>query len=147
MQRGMIKMVKIPNSMDELVYFTKRTYGDVGRATAWAYRGLCPKCKKGFMGKPVDPKTKKAKIRALEYECPECGHTEEKEAYEAGLMIEATYTCKKCKKSGEITIPFKRKNVKVEDEETGKIKSCPAFVFPCAHCQERIVITRKMKGE
>jgi predicted RNA-binding Zn-ribbon protein involved in translation (DUF1610 family) len=140
-------MVKIPNSMDELVYFTKRTYGDVGRVTAWAHKSLCPKCKKGMMGKPLDPKTKRPKIRALEYECPECGHTIEKKAYEDTLTLEATYTCKKCKKTGEVSMPFKRKSTKVTNEETGKISSCPAFVFPCEHCQDKIVITKKMKGE
>lgn len=140
-------MVKIPNSMEELVYFTKRTYGDVGRVTAWAYRSQCPKCKKGLMGKPLDPKTKKPKIRATEYECPECGHTIEKKAYEDTLTFEATYTCKKCKHQGEVSMPFKRKTVKVEDEETGKITSCPAFAFACSKCGEKIYVTKKMKGE
>lgn len=140
-------MVTVPDSMDELVYFTKRTYGEKGRAMAWAYRGLCPSCGKGKMGKPVDPKTKKVKIRATEYECTSCGHTVEKAAYESTLTLEATYTCPKCVHSGEISMPFKRKSVKVYDEEEGKEKACSAFVFNCDKCKERMAITKKMKGE
>ena len=140
-------MVKIPNSMEELVYFTKRTYGDVGRVMAWAYRSQCPKCKKGLMGKPKDSKTGKAKIRATEYECPECGHTIEKKAYEDTLTLEATYTCKKCGNTGEVSMPFKRKNIKVTDDETGKVASCAAFIFPCSKCGEKIIVAKKMKGE
>jgi predicted RNA-binding Zn-ribbon protein involved in translation (DUF1610 family) len=139
-------MVKIPNSMNELIYFTKRSYGEKGKVMAWAYKEMCPECKKGLMGKPVDSKGK-VKIRAKEYECPECGLMMTKEDYEPTLTLEATYTCKKCGHEGEASIPFKRKTVKVEDEETGKITSCPAFVIICEKCGEKIYVTKKMKGE
>ena len=64
--------MKRPESMDELVYFTRRDIGE-GEATVWVFRGLCPKCGKGVMGKPVGPKGK-IKVRAKEYVCPECGN-------------------------------------------------------------------------
>ena len=84
-------MVKEPESMEELIYFTRRTIGK-GQAQAWVYKGDCPKCGKGKMGKPVDEKTGKVKIRAKEYVCPECGNAEEKNAYEETLQCEIKYT-------------------------------------------------------
>lgn len=140
-------MVTIPNSMDELVYFTKRSYGDKGKVMAWSYRGMCPECGKGRMGKPINPKTGKPKIRSKEYECPECSYTVEKEEYEKTLEVEVSYTCKECEHSGETSFPFKRKNVQLYDEETGKKKAAKAFVFNCENCDEKIIIAKKMKGE
>jgi len=139
-------MVNVPSSMDELVYFTKRTLGD-GRVMAWAYRGMCPECKKGLMGKPKDPKTGKPKIRAKEYVCPECNYTVEKSDYEKTLEVEIKYTCPECKNESEVAIPFKRKNVQLVDEETGKKKAAQAFVANCDKCNAKIVIAKKMKGE
>ena len=70
-----------PKSMDECIYFTNRTL-DKGKIKAWVFKGKCPKCGKGLIGKPKDPKTGKPKIRATEYVCPECGYTVEKQKYE-----------------------------------------------------------------
>ena len=67
-------MLKEPESMDELVYYTNRDLDNGGEAVCWVRRGKCPKCGKGMMGKPRNPKTGKAKIRASEYVCPECGN-------------------------------------------------------------------------
>ena len=63
----------IPESMDELCYMTRRQLGTKGKAIAWVERGTCPKCKKGLMSKPINPKTGKYKIRSTEYVCSECG--------------------------------------------------------------------------
>ncbi len=137
-------MVKEPESMDELVYFTKRAVGE-GKVKAWVYKEMCPKCGKGLMGKPVDEKTGKVKIRAKEYVCPECGHTVEKEEYEATLTCEIKYTCPKCKFEGEIEVPFKWKNTKIFNEETQKDVAVKAIKFNCEKCNETIAITKKMK--
>lgn len=137
-------MVTEPESMDELVYFTKRVVGD-GKITAWVYREDCPKCGKGKMGKPVDKKTGKPKIRAKEYVCPECQHTIEKEEYEDTLTCEAKYTCPKCQFEGEIEAPFKWKNTKIYNVETQKDKTAKAIKFNCGKCDEVINITKKMK--
>src|SRR3989338_5826256 len=137
-------MLKEPESMDELVYFTNRNIGK-GKVTAWAYRGECPKCKKGMMGKPKDEKTGKAKIRAKEYACDNCGYIVEKEEYEDTLTCQAKYTCPKCRKDGDAEAPFKRKKVMMLDEETGKKSSVDAVVFNCGKCGEKILVTKKMK--
>ena len=111
-----------------------RTIG-AGKAVTWVFRENCPKCEKAKMGKPVDEKTGHAKIRAKEFVCPECGYTEEKEEYESKLVANIKYTCPKCKKDGEIQIPYKRK----------KVDGVDALVFNCKACNEKILITKKMK--
>ena len=127
-------MLKEPESMDELVYYTNRDLDNGGEAVCWVRRGKCPKCGKGMMGKPRDPKTGKAKIRASEYVCPECGNTVEKGEYEDTLTAEAKYTCPHCKKQGQSTASFKRK--KIDGVDTLRIK--------CEHCGGNIDITKKM---
>ena len=110
---NVIKMaIKEPESMDELVYMTRRVVGD-GNMVAWVYRGPCPECGKGKMGKPINPKTKRPRTRATEYECPECKHSIPKEEYEESLECEIKYTCPHCKHKGEKAVPFKRKNMKI----------------------------------
>ncbi|MBW2972658.1 hypothetical protein KY359_06490 [Candidatus Woesearchaeota archaeon] len=120
--------------MDELIYFTQRAVGK-GNVRAWAYKGPCPKCGKGRMGKPVDEKTGKVKIRAKEYVCPECGYTVEKKAYEDTLTCEIKYTCPECGNTGDAEAPFKRK----------KFQGMDAVVFQCGKCKAKIPITKKMK--
>jgi len=137
-------MVTEPKSMDELVYFTRRNIKE-GSVMAWVYRGDCPKCKKGKMGKPRDGKTGKVKTRATEYECPACHYTVPKDEYEDTLECEVSYTCPHCGKKGEAAIPFNRKKVRVFDEEKQKKVSVDAIRFTCAHCKESIDIVKKMK--
>jgi len=127
-------MVKFPESMDDLVYWTSRKI-DEGSVKAWAYRSTCPECKKGIMGKPKDEKTGKPKIRALSYVCESCGHEIGKRTYEETLMAEIMYTCPHCKHKGETEVPFKRK----------KYKGTDAILFQCQSCGEKIPITKKMK--
>jgi ssDNA-binding Zn-finger/Zn-ribbon topoisomerase 1 len=126
-------MVREPQSMDELVYFTQRAIGK-GNVRAWVYKGDCPKCKKAKMGKPTGPDGK-AKIRAKEYVCPECGYTAEKNAYEETLQCEIKYTCPECGNTSEATVPYKRK----------KFQGMDAVVFQCGKCNAKIPITKKMK--
>lgn len=129
-------MVEIPESMDELVYFTRRTLGEKeeGNINVWVHRKKCPKCWKGLMGKPKDKKGK-VRIRANEYVCYECCYRVEEGEYEDTLEAEAVYTCPKCKYQGETSIPFKRK----------KIKGADALKFVCEKCHEPIIVTKKMK--
>lgn len=127
-------MLKLPDSMEECVYFTKRAAGN-GKATCWVLKQLCVKCKKAMMSKPKDEKTGGVKIRAKEYVCPVCKYTAEKQAYEDTLTANIIYVCPKCGNNSEIQIPFKRK----------KVEGIDALVFNCQKCNERILITKKMK--
>jgi hypothetical protein len=124
----------LPTSMDDLLYFTNRATPEL-KAKAWAYKKLCPKCKKGKMGKPLDEKTGRPKIRSTEYICPNCAYAEEKKAHEDTLTLEVLYTCTACNKPGEGSMPFKRKTY----------MGVKAFVLDCQHCGAKIAITKKMK--
>lgn len=125
-------MVAEPESMDDLIYFTRRTIGD-GKIRAWVYKVDCPKCGKAKMGKPVEKG--KVKIRAKEYVCPECGYSEPKDEHEQRLVMEIIYTCPYCGKSGEATTIYKRRT----------FEGVPAYVFECRDCNKKIGITKKMK--
>ena len=126
--------LKIPDSMEELVYSTSRAVGD-GKIKAWVERELCPECGKALMGKPRGDGGS-VKIRAAYYECPECHHKVDKPEYEDTLTASITYTCPKCKYSGDIQIPYKRK----------KYQGVDALVFQCEKCKEKIPVTKKMKA-
>ena len=130
-------MVKVPESMEDLVYMTRRKLDDKGQAMAWVYKKNCTKCGKALMGKPKDKKTGRAKIRANEYVCPACNYTVEKTEYEETLTCEIKYTCPKCEKDGEAEVPYKRK----------KVKGVAAVVFNCSSCDEKLFITKKMKAK
>ena len=124
---------KQPESMEELVYFTRRTLEPKGRAMAWAHKKTCPKCKEGLMGKPVDGG--KIKIRAQEYVCPKCGYEESKAEHEKTLEVCVDYTCPHCDHQGVGTSPFKRKTY----------MGAPAYVVECESCGGKIAITKRMK--
>ena len=130
----MVKLVE-PKSMEECVYFTNRAVGEnfTGFVRCWVLREKCPKCKKAFMGKPVE--NGKIKIRAAEYVCPECGYSEEKTFYEEKLTANIDYTCPKCQFKGQTQMLFKRKSV----------LGVKTLRFNCEKCQETIDITKKMK--
>lgn len=128
-------MATIPDSMDDLVYFSRRSLTEKkGKVIAWARKQQCPKCKKALMGKPADPKTGKIMIRAKEYVCPSCGNAEEKKEHEAKIKAEIVYECPFCANKGETTAPFARKTW------YGK----KAIVFPCGKCGEKLGVTKKM---
>lgn len=130
----MIMLVE-PKSMEECVYFTNRAVGEnfTGNVRCWVFREKCPKCKKAFMGKPVE--AGKIKIRSPEYICSSCGYSEEKTSYEEKLTANIDYTCPKCQFKGRIQMPFKRKS----------IAGVKTLRFNCEKCKEPIDITKKMK--
>ena len=136
--------IKEPTSTDECIYFTQRTIGD-GKAKTWVYKEKCPECGKALMGKPRDKKTGRPKIRANEYQCPECKYTVEKEEYELTLKAQIKYTCPHCKNEGESEIPFKRKKIQRFNEEKGKKETVEVLRTRCSKCGKDIDITKKMK--
>jgi len=138
--------LKEPASMDELIYFTRRKLGEHGTAIAWVYKQPCPKCKKAKMSKPINEKTGRPKIRSKVYVCPACNNEEEKVAYEKTLDMECKYTCPSCKKQGESSAPFDRKNVKIFSIVKQDKVSAKAVRLQCEHCQGNIDITKKMKS-
>lgn len=131
----MVKLVE-PKSMEECVYFTNRAVGEkfTGNVRCWVFREKCPKCKKAFMGKPVE--SGKIKIRSPEYVCPSCGYSEEKTSYEEKLTASIDYICPKCQFNGQTQMPFKRKSV----------AGVKTLRFNCENCNETIDITKKMKA-
>lgn len=126
--------LRAPESMDELVYFTRRGLQPKGSVVAWVRRQPCPKCRKALMGKPIAKG--RVKTRAQEYVCPACGHTVDRASFEAALACEATYDCPHCGKPGESTAPFMRK----------KVEGVPTIQVLCQHCKGKINITRKLKA-
>jgi len=126
----------MPESVNECIYFTRRAFDNNGRAIAWVYRKKCPKCKNSTMGKPLDPKTGRAKIRSDTYECPNCHFSEEKVPHEESLMVEIMYTCQYCGHKGEATTQYKRVSW----------DGVKAYVFVCGGCKKKIGITKKMKS-
>lgn len=136
--------LKEPESMDNIIYFTRRSIGS-GSAATWVRKKPCPKCRKAPMGKPLDAKTGRPKIRAKEYVCPVCKYTVEKEEYEATLEAEINYNCPDCGNDDSAKIPFKRKKIQLINEETGKKTAAEALRFQCSKCSRNIDITKKMK--
>ena len=127
--------LKEPTSMEECAYFTNRNIGEdfSGNVKCWVFKEKCPKCKKGMMGKPIVDG--KAKIRALVYECASCKYTEPKQEYEDKLTANLEYTCPKCKFSGQMQAPFKRK----------RVLGVLTLRFACEKCTEPLDVTKKMK--
>lgn len=126
-------MLREPQSMEELVYYTNRDIGN-GSARVWVFRQKCPKCGNALMGKPVGPKGK-VKIRAKSYVCPACSYTAEKEEYEETLTASVAYKCPECGSEGELETSFRRK----------RIHGTETLRFQCQKCSADIDVTRKMK--
>ena len=124
--------LKKPESMDECIYFTNRTF-DSGRAMAWVFRKECPKCK-GVMGKP-QKKGGKIDKKADHYVCYSCGYTESNEQVENSLVINVEYKCPHCGNEGETTTEYRRKS----------FEGVPSYVFECQKCHKKIGLTKKLK--
>ena len=138
-----------PTNIEECIYFTNRSIWK-GKTKVWVFREKCPQCKEGLMGKPKNPKSGKPFIRAKEYTCSKCNHCIEGKEYENTLIANILYTCQYCSYEGEIQIPFKRKRVKIKEEdlndgEPRKAKVVDALQFQCQKCGKNIDVTKKMK--
>lgn len=125
--------LKKPESMEECVYFTNRIIGS-GRAMAWVFRKVCPKCGKGIMGKP-QKKGGKPDKKADHYVCYSCGYQESNEQFESSLVINVEYKCPYCGNEGETTTEYKRKS----------FEGVPSYVFECQQCHKKIGLTKKLK--
>jgi hypothetical protein len=125
---------ELPDSMDDCLYFTRRSLDNNGKIVAWVEREDCSNCGKAKMGKPRGPDGK-IKIRATEYECPECKHSESKKEHEDNCTVKVIYTCPFCGHSGNATTPYKRK----------KLEGVDCYVFECESCKKKIGISKKMK--
>ena len=125
--------LKKPNSMEECLYFTNRSIGE-GFATAWVYRGTCPKCNTPTVGKPIK-KNGKVDKKADVYECSTCKYQEPNEETESKLKVEIQYKCPHCSNEGEATTDYKRQT----------FEGVPSYVFECDKCSKKIGITKKMK--
>jgi hypothetical protein len=134
MNRGECMGLQIPDSMEELVYWTSRKINK-GAVKAWVNREQCPECHKALMGKPSNNKGG-IKIRASFYECPECHYKVDKQEYEDTLTANIIYTCSHCSFNGETQIPYKRK----------KFQGVDALIFTCQKCSQKIPITKKLKS-
>jgi transcription elongation factor Elf1 len=124
----------LPENMESLIYFSRRRIND-RLVICWVDKEICSECNKGLMEKPRDPKTGKPKIRAQEYMCNNCGHSEEKKTHETKLVAHAKYTCPHCDKEGDASAPYKRKT----------IQGVSTLRLQCEHCGGNIDITKKMK--
>lgn len=127
-------MPDIPESVDNLLYFTNRKLPDGTRLFAWVEKVDCPACGKGLMGKPIKSDGK-VKMRASTYECPECGHEEKKTVHEEARTLEVRYSNPEGKEWKSSSTPYKRKTW----------KGVKAFVFTNEFTGEKLGITKKMK--
>lgn len=126
---------KRPESMDDLFYYTYRDLAEgKGEIKCWVFKKECPSCHKALLEKPRN-KNGKVKVRSKEFICPECGFTISSKDYESELEANIEYICPSCKHKGTGVIPFKRK----------KIKGVLTLVVECENCNEKMLITRKMK--
>jgi predicted RNA-binding Zn-ribbon protein involved in translation (DUF1610 family) len=128
--------MQLPESMDEVLYFTNRKLEDGTRIIAFTRKKECPECQKALMGKPLDPKTKRPKVRSTTYECPECGYQEPKKAHEEEREVEIEYTNPEGTEKKHAKTPYTRKTW----------KGVPAFVFENEFTGEKMGVTKKMKA-
>ncbi|MFH0869362.1 MAG: hypothetical protein V1839_03990 [archaeon] len=90
-----------PGPDDKLAYFTKRTLGEKGKVMVWRFQN--------------------EEIANIEYTCPHC------------------------EKTGEKQQPFVREKMSVKDPKTGKSKKKDVFRFVCDFCSQNIDIEKWVK--
>lgn len=126
-------MLKKPESMEECIYFTNRTF-DTGRAMAWVYKKKCTKCNDGVMIKPLKKNGKPDK-KSLIFVCDKCNIEESNEDVEKDLKLEVDFRCPHCQFEGQTTTEYIRKS----------FQGVKSFIFTCEKCHEKIPLTKKMK--
>ena len=128
-----------PTNVSDCLYFTNRTLG-TGKVKAWVFKGFCS-CK----GKMQAVKPASALAKPKEYVCAACGKKVPTKEYEESLPMNIKYICPKCGNSSELQVPYKRKKIKIFDEEDKKEKTADAVQFECGKCKEKMNITKKLK--
>lgn len=129
----MSEPLKEPETMEELLYMTRRTLVPKGKARAWVFRKECPRCPGVKMGKPVAKG--KIKIRSSEYVCPKCDYMELKQQHEESLMCNIDYECPHCDHKGQTQVPYVRKT----------FQGVKSIIFHCSACDQKIGVSKKMK--
>ena len=94
--------LKRPTAQDKIAFFTRRSLGDKGKVMIWRFEG--------------DEKFN------IEYVCPHCG------------------------KTGEKQVEMEREKVSIKDPETGKRKRKNAYLIPCDYCQQDMIIEQWKAG-
>jgi len=123
-------MVKEPESMDDLLYFTRRKLDNDGWVHAWVWR---PKSPAGNpMGKEKDSKTGRPKVRSKMLVDPKTGY--EISIDDVNLQVEIKYKSPHDGSEGETTVPFKWKTY----------QGVKSIVFT-DKAGNKIPITKKMK--
>lgn len=128
-----------PTNVSDCLYFTNRTIG-TGKIKAWVFKGIC-----SCNGKMVAVKPASALAKPKEYVCESCGKKVSTKEYEEALPINVKYTCPKCGNLSELQVPYKRKKIKIFDEEDQKERTADAVQFECGKCKEKLNITKKLK--
>ena len=121
--------LRMPESMDECIYFTRRKFDtNNGKIIAWVYKKNCPECGEK-MGKPLDEKTGRPKIRADTYECPACNEPVCKSCTAVCKECEETF-CKDCLTEEGLCQNCEENRKENSDEEqeseSKKPEACPA---------------------
>ncbi|HDP73792.1 MAG TPA: hypothetical protein ENN46_02425 [Candidatus Woesearchaeota archaeon] len=126
--------MNIPDSMDDVFYYTNRDIGESGEVIVVVLKKKCPKC--GTRMEKPKSKTGKPLRTATEYNCPNCGNSIKKKEYEDSLTAQVRYTCPNCGNSEDTEIPFIRK----------KVKGALSLVVTCSKCSEKMHVTKKFKA-
>lgn len=121
-----------PSSMEELLYFTRRTIKD-GRTVAWVFKVDCPECGDGVLQKPRKDDGG-VKTRSPYWNCSNCDY-ETKDDVDEGLDVNIHYICPHCGFEGDAQTEYERRTYYGED----------AIVFQCRDCYQEIPISKKIK--
>lgn len=60
--------------------------------------------------------------------------------FEGDDVFNIEYTCPHCGKPGEKQLALEREKVSIKNPVTGKRKSKKAYIIPCEHCKQDIII-------
>jgi predicted RNA-binding Zn-ribbon protein involved in translation (DUF1610 family) len=126
---------EFPDSIDDILNFTNRKLPDGTKIVAYVPRQICPECKKADMGKPINEKTGRPKIRSKTYECPECGYEEPKQSHEDSCEVIVQYTNPEGTELKKTTASYERKTW----------RGMKSIIFHNEFLDERFGITKRMK--
>ena len=124
---------------------TRRTPTQKDISSIAVRRGISAKRYLPEAASSIKGNTPLRKANSANINSPEIRQRVEKKAYEESLTANAEYNCPRCGSSGESQIPFKRKKIKMFNEELQKEISADALQFQCQKCSKKINVTKKMK--